>query len=291
MLTGSIVAIVTPMLADGQIDHDGLRKLIDWHIEMGTDGIIPVGTTGETATLSIEEHLSVVKTTVEQVNKRVPVIAGAGANNTAEAIFLTQEAEKLGADMVLSVVPYYNKPSQEGIYQHFKAIADNTNIPIVVYNVPGRTVVDMSNDTILRLAQLKNIVGVKEATGDLGRACHLFKHAPKDFAVYSGDDSTALAFLLCGGHGIISVTANVAPKEFSSMCHYALAGDIAQARKINDTLQSMHVDMFCEPSPSPAKWGLAQLGLCQDHVRLPILPMTEAGKAQVKKAMQEAKLI
>jgi 4-hydroxy-tetrahydrodipicolinate synthase len=291
MLTGSIVAIVTPMLEDGQVDHDRLRSLIDWHIESGTDGIIPVGTTGETATLSMEEHLAVVKTTIKQVNKRVPVIAGAGANNTAEAILLTQEAEKLGADMVLSVVPYYNKPSQEGIYQHFKAIADKTSIPMVVYNVPGRTVVDMSNDTILRLAQIDNIVGVKEATGNIGRACDLFKRAPKDFMLFSGDDSTALAFLLCGGHGIISVTANVAPKEFSAMCHAALAGDIAKARAINDTLQSLHVDMFCESSPAPAKWALSQLGLCDETVRLPILPLTATGQAKVLKAMQEAKLI
>ncbi len=291
MLTGSIVAIVTPMLEDGQIDHDGLRKLIDWHIEAGTDGIIPVGTTGETATLSIEEHLSVVETTVKQVNKRIPVIAGAGANNTAEAILLTKEAEKLGADMALSVVPYYNKPSQEGIFQHFKAIADATTIPLVVYNVPGRTVVDMSNETILRLAEIDNIVGVKEATGNIARACDLFKRAPKDFALYSGDDATALAFLLCGGHGIISVSANVAPKEFSAMCHAAIAGDIKTAREINDSLQSLHVDMFCESSPAPAKWALAKLGLCQETVRLPILPLTEKGQTCVLKAMQEAKLI
>ena len=291
MLTGSIVAIVTPMHEDGRVDHEQLKQLIDWHIESGTAAIVPVGTTGETATLSMDEHLSVVETTVKHAAKRIPIIAGVGANNTAEAVILAQEAAKMGADMALSVVPYYNKPSQEGIYQHFKTIAAAADIPLVVYNVPGRTVVDMSNDTILRLAQIDNIIGVKEASGDIGRACDLIKRAPSDFALYSGDDSTAMAFMLCGGHGVISVTANVAPKPFADMCRAALAGDIPAARRLNDPLQDLHVDMFCESSPAPAKWAMQQLGRCRATVRLPILELSSAGQDQVLNALRAAKLI
>lgn len=291
MLTGSLVAIVTPMHADGSIDYDQYKQLIDWHIESGTDAIVAVGTTGESATLSVDEHLNVIKTAVEHVAGRLKVIAGTGANNTHEAIHLAREAQQAGADMTLSVVPYYNKPNQEGIYRHFKTIAEATSIPMILYNVPGRTVADMQPDTALRLAQIENIVGIKEATGNIGRACYLFKHVPENFAVYSGDDPTAMAFLLCGGHGVISVTANVAPKMFADMCHAALRGDIAGARSLNDKLQRLHGDLFCEPSPAPTKWALSQIGKINPVCRLPITELTEAGQTTVTAAMREAGLI
>lgn len=291
MLTGSLVAIVTPMHADGSIDYDQYKQLIDWHIESGTDAIVAVGTTGESATLSVDEHLNVIKTAVEHVAGRIKVIAGTGANNTHEAIYLAREAQQAGADMTLSVVPYYNKPNQEGIYRHFKTIAEATSIPMILYNVPGRTVADMQPDTALRLAQIENIVGIKEATGNIGRACYLFKHVPENFAVYSGDDPTAMAFLLCGGHGVISVTANVAPKMFADMCHAALRGDIAGARSLNDKLQRLHGDLFCEPSPAPTKWALSRIGKISPACRLPITELTEAGQATVTAAMREAGLI
>lgn len=291
MLTGSLVAIVTPMHADGSIDYDQYKQLIDWHIESGTDAIVAVGTTGESATLSVDEHLNVIKTAVEHVAGRIKVIAGTGANNTHEAIYLAREAQQAGADMTLSVVPYYNKPNQEGIYRHFKTIAEATSIPMILYNVPGRTVADMQPDTALRLAQIDNIVGIKEATGNIGRACYLFKHVPENFAVYSGDDPTAMAFLLCGGHGVISVTANVAPKMFANMCHAALRGDIAGARSLNDKLQRLHGDLFCEPSPAPTKWALSRIGKISPVCRLPITELTEAGQATVTAAMREAGLI
>ncbi|PIT38489.1 4-hydroxy-tetrahydrodipicolinate synthase [Snodgrassella alvi] len=291
MLTGSLVAIVTPMHADGSIDYDQYKQLIDWHIESGTDAIVAVGTTGESATLSVDEHLNVIKTAVEHVAGRIKVIAGTGANNTHEAIYLAREAQQAGADMTLSVVPYYNKPNQEGIYRHFKTIAEATSIPMILYNVPGRTVADMQPDTALRLAQIDNIVGIKEATGNIGRACYLFKHVPENFAVYSGDDPTAMAFLLCGGHGVISVTANVAPKMFADMCHAALRGDIAGARSLNDKLQRLHGDLFCEPSPAPTKWALSRIGKISPVCRLPITELTEAGQATVTAAMREAGLI
>lgn len=293
MLTGSLVALITPMNADGRVNFEQLNALIEWHIANGTDGIVAMGTTGESATLSVDEHLAVVEATVKQVNKRIPVIAGTGANNTLEAIELSQAAKRLGADYTLSVVPYYNKPSQEGIYQHFKAIADAVDIPMIIYNVPGRTVVNMSNETILRLAELPNIVGVKEASGDVARALSLFKDAPKDFAIYSGDDPTALPFLLCGGHGVITVAANVAPKAFAQMCRHAINGEIAAARALNEQLIPIYDVMFCEPSPAAAKWAVARLGLdlCEAHVRLPILPLTQAGQQQVQAALQAAALI
>ena len=291
MLTGSLVAIVTPMHADGSIDYDQYKQLIDWHIESGTDAIVAVGTTGESATLSVDEHLNVIKTAVEHVAGRIKVIAGTGANNTHEAIYLAREAQQAGADMTLSVVPYYNKPNQEGIYRHFKTIAEATSIPMILYNVPGRTVADMQPDTALRLAKIENIVGIKEATGNIGRACYLFKHVPENFAVYSGDDPTAMAFLLCGGHGVISVTANVAPKMFADMCHAALRGDIAGARSLNDKLQRLHGDLFCEPSPAPTKWALSQIGKINPVCRLPITELTEAGQTTVTAAMREAGLI
>ena len=291
MLTGSLVALITPMHADGSVDFERLNTLIDWHIANGTDGIVAVGTTGETATLSLQEHLKVMEATIKHVNKRIPVIAGTGANNTKEAIELSKSAEQLGADYTLSVVPYYNKPSQEGIYQHFKAIAEATSIPMIVYNVPGRTVVNMSNETILRLAQLPNIVGVKEASGDVARDISLINSVPEGFAVYSGDDPTGLPFMLCGGHGVISVAANVAPKLFAQMCRAAINGDIAQAKKLNEQLIPIYNVMFCEPSPAAPKWAVAQLGLCEEYVRLPIVPLTAASHEKVQAALKAAQLI
>lgn len=290
MLTGSLVALITPMNADGSVNFEQLNTLIDWHINNGTHGIVAVGTTGESATLSVDEHLSVIAATVKQVNKRVPVIAGTGANNTAEAVELSRAAKELGADYTLSVVPYYNKPSQEGIYQHFKTIAEAVDIPMIIYNVPGRTVVNMTNETILRLAQLPNIVGVKEASGDVARALSLFKDAPSDFAIYSGDDPTGLPFILCGGHGVISVAANVAPKAFAQMCENALAGNIQAAKEWNNQLIPIYDVMFCEPSPAPAKYAAAQLGVCDEHVRLPILPLTDNGKQKIQAALKQSQL-
>ena len=291
MLTGSLVALITPMHADGSVNFEQLNQLIDWHIANGTHGIVAVGTTGESATLSVDEHLAVIAATVKHVNKRVPVIAGTGANNTYEAVALSHAAKEAGADYTLSVVPYYNKPSQEGIYQHFKTITQEVDIPMIIYNVPGRTVVNMSNETILRLAQLPNIVGVKEASGDLARALSLFKDVPENFAVYSGDDPTSLPFMLCGGHGVITVAANVAPKVFAQMCEHALAGNIAEAKKFNNQLIPIYNVMFCEPSPAPAKFALAQLGLCAEHVRLPITTLTDNGKTKVQAALKAAQLI
>ena len=288
MLKGSLVALITPMNQDGSINYEQLHDLIDWHIENGTDGIVAVGTTGESATLPVEEHLAVIEDTVKHVNKRVPVIAGTGANNTVEAIALSKAAEQAGADYTLSVVPYYNKPSQEGIYQHFKAIAEATSIPMIIYNVPGRTVVSMSNDTILRLAEIPNIVGVKEASGNIGNNIELINSVPEGFAVLSGDDPTGLPFMLCGGHGVVTVAANVAPKLFADMCRAALEGDIATARRLNEQLIPIYNTMFCEPSPAAPKWGLSLLGKCEPHVRLPLVALTEAGQAKVRAALEKS---
>ena len=288
MLKGSLVALITPMNQDGSINYEQLHDLIDWHIENGTDSIVAVGTTGESATLPVEEHLTIIEATVKHVNKRVPVIAGTGANNTVEAIALSKAAEQAGADYTLSVVPYYNKPSQEGIYQHFKAIAEATSIPMVIYNVPGRTVVSMSNDTILRLAEIPNIVGVKEASGNIGNNIELINSVPESFAVLSGDDPTGLPFMLCGGHGVVTVAANVAPKLFADMCRAALEGDIATARRLNEQLIPIYNTMFCEPSPAAPKWGLSLLGKCEPHVRLPLVALTEAGQAKVRAALEKS---
>ena len=286
MLKGSLVALITPMNQDGSINYEQLHDLIDWHIENGTDGIVAVGTTGESATLPVEEHLAVIEATVKHVNKRVPVIAGTGANNTVEAIALSKAAEQAGADYTLSVVPYYNKPSQEGIYQHFKTIAEATSIPMIIYNVPGRTVVSMTNDTILRLSEIPNIVGVKEASGNIGSNIELINRAPEGFAVLSGDDHTALPFMLCGGHGVVTVAANAAPKLFADMCRAALQGDIALARELNDRLIPIYDTMFCEPSPAAPKWAVSALGKCEPHIRLPLVPLTENGQAKVRAALK-----
>lgn len=291
MLKGSLVALITPMNQDGSVNYRQLESLIDWHIENGTDGIVAVGTTGESATLPVEEHLAVVEAAVKHTAKRIPVIAGTGANNTLEAIELSKAAERLGADYTLSVVPYYNKPSQEGIYQHFKAIAEATAIPMIIYNVPGRTVADMDNDTILRLAEIPNIVGVKEASGDIARETDLINRAPEGFAVYSGDDPTGMAFLFCGGHGVINVSGNVAPKQFAAMCREAMAGNLVAARALNKQLIPVYDVMFCEPSPAAPKWAMAQLGLCEPYVRLPMIELSANGQDKVRSALEAAQLI
>jgi 4-hydroxy-tetrahydrodipicolinate synthase len=289
-ITGSIVALVTPMLEDGSVDAAALRRLIDWHIAEGTDCIGVVGTTGESPTVSMQENRDIIRLAVEHAKGRVPIMAGTGANSTAEAIELSRYAQSVGADCTLSVVPYYNKPSQEGIYQHFKAISDAVDIPMVLYNVPGRTVADMQVETALRLAQLPNVIGLKEASGDIGRAAWLIKQAPPGFAVYSGDDSTAVALMLLGGHGNVSVTANVAPKAMHQLCAAAMQGRVAEAVALHLRLLPLHKHLFTEPSPAPTKWVMAQLGLCGTAVRLPITPVSAAAQTLLAQAMQEAGL-
>jgi 4-hydroxy-tetrahydrodipicolinate synthase len=290
-IAGSIVALVTPMLEDGSIDYAGLRKLIDWHIAEGTNCLGVVGTTGESPTVSIEENCEVIRVAVEHAKGRIPVMAGTGANSTSEAIELSRYALKVGADCTLSVVPYYNKPSQEGIYQHFKKIAEAVDIPMVLYNVPGRTVADMQASTALRLAKIPGIIGIKEATGEIDRAAYLVKHAPPGFSIYSGDDGTAIALMLLGGHGNVSVTANVAPRAMSELCRAALAGDAKKASAIHMKLVELHQALFVEPSPAPAKWAMARLGLCGSALRLPITPLTASAQAIVEQAMREAGLL
>jgi len=289
-ITGSIVALVTPMQDDGRIDFDALRRLLDWHIAEGTQCICVVGTTGESPTVSIEEHGEIIRVAVLHVRGRVPVMAGAGANSTAEAIELSRHARKVGADCTLSVVPYYNKPSQEGIYRHFKAIAEAVDIPMVLYNVPSRTVADMSVETTMRLAQVPGVVGIKDASNSIERACWLIKRAPAGFSVYSGDDGTAVALMLLGGHGHVSVTANVAPRAMRSLCDAALAGDAREAARLQMQLLALHQALFTEPSPAPAKWALQRLGHCSAPARLPITPLTAAGQTVVAAAMREAGL-
>ncbi len=270
---GSLVAIVTPMSDDGALDLDALRRLVDWHIAEGTDGIVIVGTTGESPTVSYDEHCLLIRTTVEQAAGRVPVIAGTGANSTVEAIELTECAKAAGAQAGLSVVPYYNKPTQEGLFQHYKKIAEAVDLPLILYNVPGRTVADLSNDTTLRLADVPGIVGVKDATGSMERAADLLRRAPKDFALYSGDDASAMPFMLLGGHGVISVTANVAPKLMHEMCVAAFDGNLARARELNNALLPLHSKLFVEANPIPVKWACAELGLIPAGLRLPLTPL------------------
>ncbi len=288
MITGSIVAIVTPMHEEGSLDFPRLRSLIDWHVAEGTDGIVVVGTTGESPTVSVAEHCEIIRAAVEHANGRVPVIAGTGANSTAEAVELARFAEQAGAAAHLSVVPYYNRPSQEGLYRHFRTIAGAVDLPMILYNVPGRTVADLSNDTALRLAEVPNIVGLKDATGSIDRACDLIERAPKDFALYSGDDMTTAAFMLLGGHGVISVTANVAPRAMHELCLAARSGDGARARAINAKLVGLHRDLFCEANPIPVKWAVARMGRIGDGIRLPLTPLSAAFHARVVKAMQQA---
>jgi len=290
-IVGSIVALITPMHEDGSIDEPALRALIDWHIAEGTDCIGVVGTTGESPTVSMEENREVIRIAVEHAKGRVPILAGTGANNTAEAIELSRYAKLVGADATLSVVPYYNKPSQEGIYQHYKAIAEAVDIPMMLYNVPGRTVADMLPETTLRCAALPGVFGVKEATGNLERAAWLIKNAPQGFSIYSGDDGTAIALMLLGGHGNVSVSANVAPRAMSELCKAALAGNVREATRIHFQLLSLHKQLFCEPSPAPTKWALSRLGRCGKSLRLPITDLTPAGQASVEQAMREAGLL
>ena len=290
-ILGSIVALVTPMHDDGRIDYDGLRSLIDWHIAEGTDCIAAVGTTGESPTVTVEEHCEIIRVAVEHARGRIPIMAGTGGNSTQEAIELTRYAKQVGADCSLSVVPYYNKPSQEGLYQHFKRILEAVELPMVLYNVPGRTVADLSVETTLRLARLPGVVGIKDATGDIGRAAWLIKQAPAGFAVYSGDDSTAVALMLLGGQGNVSVTANVAPRAMHELCVAALEGRVREATTLHMKLLGLHEHLFCEPSPAPTKWALARLGRCGAGLRLPITPLTEPGQAKVELALREAGLL
>ncbi|OAM31053.1 MULTISPECIES: 4-hydroxy-tetrahydrodipicolinate synthase [Eikenella] len=291
MLTGSIVAIITPMREDGSVHYEQFQRLIDWHIANGTDGIVAVGTTGESVTLSVPEKIEVIEAAIRFADGRVPVIAGTGTNSTADAIALSRAVAGSGAYATLSVVPYYNKPPQEGIYRHFAAIAEAADIPMIVYNVPGRTVVSMSNDIVLRLAEIPNIIGVKEASGNIGSQIDLINRAPEGFAVYSGDDPTGMVAMLCGAHGVITVAGNVAPKLFADMCRAALAGNLAEARALNAKLVPLYREMFCEPSPAAPKWALEKLGLCGRFVRLPMMPLSEAGQARVAAALQNLQLI
>jgi 4-hydroxy-tetrahydrodipicolinate synthase len=291
MIKGSLVAVVTPMHEDGSLDLDAYRRLIDWHIAEGTNAIVSVGTTGESPTVTPEEHGELIRVAVETVKGRVPVIAGTGGNSTSEAIELTEHARKVGADATLQVVPYYNKPTQEGLYRHFRTIAERVDLPMILYNVPGRTVADLGTETTLRLAQVPGIVGLKDATSDMGRAAEVLKKAPPAFALYSGNDDTALALMLLGGHGVISVTANIAPRLMSDMCRAALSGDFAAARAINDRLLPVHFKLFVEPNPVPVKWALAKMGRIENGIRLPLVPLSIANEPVVLGAMKEAGLL
>jgi 4-hydroxy-tetrahydrodipicolinate synthase len=290
-VTGSIVALITPFLPDGAVDYPALRKLIDWHIAEGTDCIGVVGTTGESPTVTVEEHCEIIRVSVEQAAGRVPIMAGCGSNSTAEAIDLAEYAKRVGADSQLQVVPYYNKPTQEGQYQHFKAIAEAVDLPMVLYNVPGRTVADMSLETVLRLAQVPGIVGIKDATGNIERAQWLIRETPEHFAVYSGDDPTAVALMLCGGQGNISVTANVAPRLMHELCEAAIAGDARRAMAYQYKLMPLHKHLFVEANPIPVKWAAARMGLCGPTLRLPMTALSGQHEATVEGALRAAGLI
>jgi 4-hydroxy-tetrahydrodipicolinate synthase len=290
-ITGSIVALVTPMHADGSVDYPTLRKLIDWHISEGTDCIGVVGTTGESPTVSVQEHCEIIRVAVEQAKGRVPIMAGCGANSTSEAIELAKFAKKIGADCQLQVVPYYNKPTQEGQYLHFKAIAEAVELPMVLYNVPGRSVADMAHDTVMRLAQVPGIVGIKEATGNIDRAQWLIREAPKGFAIYSGDDPTAVALMLCGGHGNVSVSANLAPRLMHELCVAAMAGDTKRAMEIQFRLLPLHKNLFIEANPIPIKWAMARMNLCGATMRLPMTPLSPTNEAAVEGALRAAGLL
>ncbi len=291
MITGSMVAIVTPMDAQGELDWPALDKLIDFHIQEGTSAIVAVGTTGESATLSVAEHVEVLRRVVKQVNGRIPVIAGTGANCTREAVELTQNAKKVGADACLLVTPYYNKPTQEGLYQHFKHIAEAVDIPQILYNVPGRTVCDMQAETAIRLSAIKNIIGIKEATGDIERAKQIIAGVDSDFLVYSGDDATAYQLMLAGGKGNISVTANVAPKQMSELCRLAMAGEAQAAKELNDSLMPLHEKLFVEANPIPVKWALYEMGLIDKGIRLPLTWLSEQYHEQVRQALRETAIL
>lgn len=290
MFKGSLVAIVTPMHEDGALDLERFRSLLDFHIAEGTDGVVVVGTTGESPTVDFDEHHLLMQTAVDHVAGRIPVIAGTGANSTREAIDLSIFAKNSGVDACLSVAPYYNKPTQEGLYQHFKAIAEAVDIPHILYNVPGRTVSDIHNDTALRLAEIPNIIGIKDATGNIGRGSDLLLRAPADFTIYSGDDISSLALLLLGGHGVISVTANVAPKMMHDLCIAAKAGDLNTARSLNNKLLRLHNDLFIEANPIPVKWAVAQMGLIGSGIRLPLTPLSDQYHSLILEAMQSANI-
>ena len=290
-ITGSIVALVTPMHEDGSVDYAALRKLIDWHVDQGTDCICVVGTTGESPTVNVEEHCEIIRVSVEQAAGRVPVMAGCGANSTSEAIELTRFARDVGADCHLQVVPYYNKPSQQGLYQHFKAIAEAVDLPMVLYNVPGRSVADMAHDTVLQLSQVPGIVGIKEATGNLERGQWLIRDVPKGFAVYSGDDPTAVALMLCGGQGNVSVTANIAARQMHELCMAAIAGDTRRAMEIQLKLMPVHKQLFVQANPIPLKWAMARLGLCGGTMRLPMTPLESQYEAAVENALYSSGLL
>jgi 4-hydroxy-tetrahydrodipicolinate synthase len=288
MITGSLVAIVTPMKQDGALDLARFRHLIDWHAAEGTDGIVVVGTTGESPTVDFDEHKELIRLAVQHSRGRIPIIAGTGGNSTAEAIELTESAKKNGATACLSVVPYYNKPTQEGLYLHFKKIAETVDLPMILYNVPGRTVADLQTDTVLRLAQVPGIIGIKEATANIERNTDLIRRAPRNFAIYSGDDATCLALILMGGHGVISVTANVAPKLMHQMCAAALVGDVKKARALNFKLFPLHQKLFVEANPIPVKWALAEMGMIEPGLRLPMSPLSEKLHQTVREALHEA---
>lgn len=290
-IRGSIVALATPMHDDGSVDYPTLRRLIDWHIAEGTDCIGVVGTTGESPTVTVDEHCEIIRVSVEQAAARVPIMAGCGANSTAEAIELTRFAKKVGANCQLQVVPYYNKPTQEGQYLHFKAIAEAVDLPMVLYNVPGRSVADMAHDTVLRLAQVPGIVGIKEATGNIDRAQWLIREAPAGFSIYSGDDPTAVALMLCGGHGNVSVTANVAPRLMHELCMAAIAGDRQRAMALQFQLMPLHKQLFVEANPIPVKWAMARLKLCGGALRLPMTPLTAPNEAVVEAALRASGLL
>jgi 4-hydroxy-tetrahydrodipicolinate synthase len=288
MIQGSLVAIVTPMHPDGSLDFDGLRKLIDWHVAEGTDGIVIVGTTGESPTVSVEEHCELVKVAVEHTARRIPVMAGTGGNSTTEAIELTRYAKEVGADASLQVVPYYNRPTQEGMYRHFKAIAEAVDLPVILYNVPGRTVADMANETVARLAKVPGIIGIKDATGNVGRGTDLLRQVPASFAVYSGDDASAMALMFCGAKGNISVTANVAPREMHDLCMAAINGEVAKAVEINNRLIPLHNKLFVEPNPVPVKWALTEMGRIPSGIRMPLAPLAAEFHETVRSALKEA---
>jgi 4-hydroxy-tetrahydrodipicolinate synthase len=288
MITGSLVAIVTPMREDGSLDLARFRQLIDWHVAEGTDGIVVVGTTGESPTVNFDEHKELIRIAVQHSHGRIPIIAGTGGNSTAEAIELTESAKKAGATACLSVVPYYNKPTQEGLYLHFRKIAETVDLPMILYNVPGRTVADLQTDTVLRLAQVPGIIAIKEATANIERNSDLIRRAPRNFAIYSGDDATCLALILLGGHGVISVTANVAPKLMHQMCAAALVGDVKKARELNFKLLPLHQKLFVEANPIPVKWAMAEMGLIERGLRLPLSPLAERFHDTVREALHEA---
>jgi 4-hydroxy-tetrahydrodipicolinate synthase len=290
-ISGSIVALITPFLDDGSVDFASLRKLVDWHIAEGTHALCVVGTTGESATVTVKEHGEIIRVSVEQARGRIPIMAGAGANATHEAIELTKFAKSVGAAATLQVVPYYNRPSQEGMFQHFRTIAQAVDLPLMLYNVPGRTVADMHHDTVLRLAAVPGIIGIKEASGSIDRAAWLIKHAPKGFAIISGDDPTATSLMLMGGHGNISVTANVAPRAMSELCNAALSGDARGATALHMRMLPLHRHLFDEPNPVPVKWAAARMGKCGGHLRLPLVPLAERYHAPLEQALRDAQVL